>query len=121
MVCRNLKQSIGIITFKSDHEAIKIPVMPDSLQVSPAGDRSTVVVVSLNRMFLYVSRDFGKKWNRYNTPVVDFDPTEELYLSSFHPQHMVVRSQGGEVHREGKGEEGRGGEGREGQRERRAN
>ena len=48
MVCRNLKQSIGITTFKDDREAIKMPVMPDSLQVSPAGDRSTVVVVSLN-------------------------------------------------------------------------
>ena len=49
--------------------------------------------------------DFGKnKWNRYNTPVVDFDPTEELYLSSFHPQHMVVCSQRGEVHGEGRAE-----------------
>lgn len=96
-VCRMLKPNIGIVTFQSSHDAIGMPVMPDSLQVSPAGNRATVVVVALNRRFLFVSRDYGKNFDKYGTPVVDFDPTEELYLSGSNPQHMVIRSRSGEV------------------------
>ena len=95
--CRALKPSIGIVTFQADHHAISLPVMPDSLQVSPAGLRATVVVVALNRLFLFVSRDFGKTFDQLKTPTVNFDPTEELYLSALNPQHMVIRSLSGEV------------------------
>jgi hypothetical protein len=96
-MCRSLKSAIGIVTFHDDHKAIAMPVMADSLQVSPAGNRATVVVVALNRRFLFVSRDYGKNFDKYKTPTVNFDPTEELYLSGFNPQHMVVRSMEGEV------------------------
>lgn len=95
--CRTLNANIGIMKFESDPDAIGMPVMADSLQVSPAGQRATVVVVSLNRQFLYVSRNYAKDFDRYKSPTVNFDPTEELYLSSFNPQHMVVRSRSGEV------------------------
>lgn len=95
--CRTLNPSLGIMKFESDSDAIGMPVFADSLQVSPAGQRATVVVVSLNRRFLYVSRNYAKNFDQYQTPTVDFDPTEELYLSSFNPQHMVVRSRTGEV------------------------
>ncbi len=83
--------------FEADHDAISIPVMPDSLQVSPAGERATVVVVSLNRHYVFVSRDYGNHFDRFNTPTTNFDPTDELYLSNFNPQHMVIRSKSGEV------------------------
>ena len=96
-LCRTYK-SIGIFTFKQDETSIQVPVMPDTLQVSPAGDRTTVVVVSLNRRYLFVSRDFGRTWNRYKTPTQNFNPTDELYLSGRNPQHMVIRSRSGEVH-----------------------
>lgn len=85
------------MNFQGDHDAIKVPVMPDSLQVSPAGQRATVVVVSLNKRFIYVSRDYGKTFDQYDTPTVNFEPSDELYLSAFNPQHMVIRSQSGEV------------------------
>lgn len=83
--------------FEADHAAISMPVMPDSLQVSPAGDRATVVVVSLNRRYVFVSRDYGYHFDRYDTPTTNFNPTDELYLSNFNPRHMVIRSQSGEV------------------------
>ena len=95
--CSTLKPSIGIVTFQAKHDAIGLPVMPDSLQVSPAGLRATVVVVALNRLFLFVSRDYGNTFDQYKTPTPNFDPTEELYLSSSNPRHMVVRSLAGEV------------------------
>lgn len=72
-------------------------MVADSLQVSPAGNRATVVVVSLNLFYIFVSRDFGQTWDKYSSPTVDFNPTEELYLSRTNPQHMVIRSQLGEV------------------------
>ena len=97
---RTLKTSIGIVTFAADHNAIKLPVQPDSLQVSPAGNRATVVVVSFNKKFLFVSRDYARHFDQYGTPTVNFDPTEELYLSSYNPQHMVIRSLSGEVRAE---------------------
>ena len=74
-----------------------MPVMADSLQVSSAGNRATVVVVALNRRFIFVSRDYGKNFDKYKTPTVEFDPTEELYLSGFNPRHMVIRSYDGKV------------------------
>lgn len=97
LVCRILKPGIGIVTFQASHDAIELPVMADSLQVSPAGLRATVVVVALDRRFLFVSRDYGNNFDKYKTPVVEFDPTTELYLSGFNPQHMVIRSLSGEV------------------------
>ena len=83
--------------FEADRDAISDPVMPDSLQVSPAGQRATVVVVSLNRRYLFVSRDFGNHFDRYSTPTTDFDPTDDLYLSNLNPRHLVLRSHSGEV------------------------
>lgn len=96
-VSRTLNSNLGIMKFESDSDTISVPVFADSLQVSPAGQRATVVVVSLNRQFLYVSRDYAKTFDQCNSPTVNFDPTEELYLSNFNPQHMVIRSQSGEV------------------------
>lgn len=98
--CRMYKASIGIMKFEADHDAIGVPVMADSLQVSPAGQRATVVVVSLDRQSVLVSRDYGKNFNQYKAPTVNFDPTEELYLSSSNPRHMVIRSRSGEVKRD---------------------
>lgn len=97
IVLSTFNPSLGIMKFESNNKAIGVPVFADSLQVSPAGNRATVVVVSLNRRYLYVSRDYAKTFDQYKTPTVDFNPTEELYLSNFNPQHMVVRSQSGEV------------------------
>ena len=99
VIYRTLKPSIGIFTFKSDAKGISEPVMADTLQVSPAGNRATVLVVSLNRRFLYVSRDYGQNWDKYDTPTVDFDPVEELYMSNYNPRHMVIRSDLKEVGR----------------------
>ena len=96
-IYRTLNPSLGIMKFESDSKAIGVPVFADSLQVSPAGNRATVVVVSLNRRYLYVSRDYAHTFDQYKTPTVNFDPTEELYLSSVNPQYMVMRSQAGEV------------------------
>ena len=96
-ISRTLKASIGIMKFEADHDAITMPVMPDSLQVSPAGNRATVVVVSLNRRYLFVSRDYGNHFDQYDTPTPNFDPSNELYLSNFNPRHMVIRSRSGEV------------------------
>lgn len=83
---------MGVFHFKQDSSSISTTVYPDSLQVSPVGDRSFVVVVSFDKRFLYVSRDFGKTWSRYETPTTRFDPAEELYLSNHNPQHMVIHS-----------------------------
>ncbi len=94
---RTLKPSIGIFTFKSDIKSMSEPVMADTLQVSPAGNRATVLVVSLNRRFLYVSRDYGQNWDKYNSPTVNFDPVEELYMSDFDPRQIVIRSNFEEV------------------------
>ena len=75
--------------------------MADSLQVSPAGNRAIVVVVSLNKRYIHVSKDYAKTWNRYNSPTSRFDSSSELYLSGFNPQHMVIRGEMGEVSGQG--------------------
>lgn len=89
--------SYGIFKFKPDASSISGPVMPDSLQVSPAGNKATVVVVSLNKRFIHISRDYGKTWDKHISPTSYFDPTNEFYLSGFNPQHMVIRGSTGEV------------------------
>lgn len=71
--------------------------MADSLQVSPAGNKATIVVISLNKEYIHVSKDYGKIWGRYNTPTNRFDTSSDLYLSNFDPQHMVIRGVMGEV------------------------
>lgn len=86
-------KSVGVFRFKQDSSSISSTVYPDSLQVSPVGDHSLVVVVSYDRRYLYVSRDFGRTWTRYETPTTVFDPTEELHLSNANPLHMVLLSQ----------------------------
>ena len=91
----------GIFRFKPDSNSISSSVMPDTLQVSPAGNMATVVVVSLDKMYVYVSRNFGQTWDRFNSPTTNFDPSKELYLSTFNPLNMVIRSRAGEVRGQG--------------------
>lgn len=95
-ICR-MPTSYGIFKFKQDQYSISSTVMPDTLQVSPAGDMATVVVVSLDKMFVYVSRNFGQSWDRFKSPTSNFDPTKDLYLSNFSPLNMVILSNMGEV------------------------
>lgn len=85
-------KSVGVFRFKQDSSSISSTVYPDSLQVSPVGSRSLVVVVSYDKRHLFVSRDYGRTWTRYETPTANFDPTEELHLSNMNPQHMVILS-----------------------------
>ena len=65
--------------------------------MSPAGTMETVIVVSRDKRFVYVSRNYGKTWDRFKSPTLNFDPTKEIYLSSFSPMNMVIRSNAGEV------------------------
>ena len=90
-------ESVGIFRFNQDSTSIATTVYPDSLQVSPVGDRSLVVVVSYDKQYLYVSRDYGQTWGRSNTPSSMFDPVEELHLSNTNPLHMVILTQDGLV------------------------
>ena len=90
-------KSVGVFRFKQNSSSITTTVYPDSLQVSPVGDRSLVVVVSYNKQYLYVSRDSGRTWRRSDTPSSMFDPVEELHLSNTNPLHMVLLSQDGLV------------------------
>ena len=92
-----LVQSVGVFRFKQDSSSIGTTVYPDSLQVSPVTPRSLVVVVSYDRGFLYVSRDYGRTWTRYRTPTMNFDPAEELHLSNSNPLHMVILDRDGMV------------------------
>ena len=92
-----IKSSVGLFHFTPDSSLIATTVYPNSLQTSPADDRRTVVVVSMNRQFIFVSRTAGDTWDMYKTPSSDFDPEEELYLSSRDPRHMIVRSNKGTV------------------------
>lgn len=89
--------SVGVFRFKQDSSSIAMTVYPDSLQVSPVGDRSLVVVVSYDKRFLFVSRDSGRTWRRSETPTSTFDPVEELHLSNTNPQHMVLLNEDGLV------------------------
>ena len=90
-------ESVGVFRFKQDSSSITTTVYPDSLQVSPVGDRSLVVVVSYDKRYLYVSRDYGRTWTRSDTPSSSFDPVEELHLSNTNPLHMVLLTQDGLV------------------------
>ena len=90
-------ESVGVFRFKQDSSSITSTVYPDSLQVSPVGAKSLVVAVSYDKRYLFVSRDFGRTWTRYETPTSNFDPVEELHLSNANPQHMVILSGGGQV------------------------
>lgn len=92
-----LVESVGVFRFKQDSSSIGTTVYPDSLQVSPVTPRSLVVVVSYDRRFLYVSRDYGRTWTKYQTPSMNFDPAEELHLSNSNPLHMVLLDRDGMV------------------------
>ena len=96
LLCREVKKGLGIFEFDNDNSAIKSTVSPDSLQVSPAGF-NTVVVVSYSQHLLFVSRDYGKEWDQRNTPTIDFDPKSGLFLSKRNPMHMVIHSRNGDV------------------------
>lgn len=92
-----LVQSVGVFRFKQDSSSIGTTVYPDSLQVSPVTPRSLVVVVSYDKRFLYVSREYGRTWTRYQTPSMNFDPAEEFHLSNSNPLHMVILDRDGMV------------------------
>ncbi len=92
-----LVQSVGVFRFKQDSSSIGTTVYPDSLQVSPVTPRSLVVVVSYDKRFLYVSRDYGRTWTRYQTPATNFDPAEEFHLSNNNPLHMAILDRDGMV------------------------
>ena len=92
-----LVESVGVFRFKQDSSSIITTVYPDSLQVSPVTPRSLVVVVSYDRGYLYVSRDYGRTWTKYQTPSMNFDPAEELHLSNKNPLHMVLLDRDGMV------------------------
>ena len=94
---REVKKGLGIFQFNDDTEAIKSTVFPDSLRVSSVEPHSVVIVVSYSHLFLFVSRNYGKDWDRYTLPTMDFDPVGSLFLSERDPQHMVIHSRGGDV------------------------
>jgi len=88
-VWRGIPNSIGLFSFSANHDAISESVSADSLQVSPAS-RSTLVVVSTSKQFLFVSRDTGREWDHYPLPSRHFDSADDLYLSYKNPRHMVL-------------------------------
>ena len=90
-------KSVGVFRFKQDSSSISTTVYPDSLQVSPVNPRSLVVVVSYDKRYIYVSRDYGATWTKYQTPSANFDPAEELHLSNHNPLHMIILDQEGKV------------------------
>lgn len=84
------KALVGLFTFTPVPNAIAKPVAPDTLQVSPADDRRTAVVVSHDRHSVFVSRDTGQTWDEYSTPASEFNPSHDLYLSRHDPRNMAL-------------------------------
>ena len=66
----------------------------------PLSTHMQLVAVSITKMFLFVSRDGGRRWTRYSLPSSRFDPTNNLYLSRKNPRHMVLLTDNGKVREE---------------------
>ena len=77
-----------------------LPPPPSPSPPPPLSTHMQLVAVSITKMFLFVSRDGGRRWTRYSLPSSRFDPTNNLYLSRKNPRHMVLLTDNGKVREE---------------------
>lgn len=91
------KLKTGLFQFKKHDDSISETVDPESLKVSPTGWK-TIILVTQDVRYMYVSNDAGHSWSRHDLPDIVFNPFRDIMMSSISPSHMALVSTFGKLY-----------------------